>query len=672
MGRRFVVIVMDGVGVGALPDADQYGDQGSNTLGNLGRVLPLALPNFASLGLGNIVPLQGLLPAKEPGALVGRLAPRSCGKDTTVGHWELMGLITEQPFPTYPQGFPAEIVEAFASAVGRDVLGNKAASGTAIIEELGEEHLNTGKPIVYTSADSVFQVAAHVNVVPLEQLYEWCRVARSLLVGPHAVARVIARPFSGNPGAFVRTTDRKDFSLAPPGPTYLDHLQAAGVPVVALGKISEIFAGKGVTRSIKVDSNSENLALVQALVEGTASGDKFEEGLLFTNLVDFDMSWGHRNDAEGFRAGLQEVDRALPRLLEALRHEDQLLITADHGVDPTTPSTDHSREYVPLLLLPCPKEAPAAVHEGELADVGATIFNYLAGQRPRLAGRVIDELQPSRGWRPFPPTLATPGGEVVPVRVGPSEAEEAAAWLRGRWGKAPEWALVLGSGLADGLGLLQSPADRADFAEIPGWQRGAVPGQAYELFLIEAEKGRRLVVQAGRLHYYEGFDDGEVQLPTRTLAAWGVRHLLVTSASGGVDPQCRPGELVVISHVVDFSHLSSDGSPPSLPATSAPLAQTLGRLGLRVGVHACVPGPHYETRAELEVLRHLGMTTVSMSLAGEAWAARDAGMDLAAVAVVVNVGDTTHEQVLEGAATALTGLDRLLETILGPSHPLSL
>ncbi len=665
MGRRFVLIVLDGVGVGAMPDAGQYGDQDSNTLGNLSRFFPLALPNLASLGLGDVVPLQGILPSQEPRALPGRLASRSTGKDTTVGHWELMGLVTERPFPTYPHGFPAEVVEAFASAIGRGVLGNKPASGTAIIEELGEVHLETGKPIVYTSADSVFQIAAHVDVVPLEQLYEWCRVARSLLAGPHAVARVIARPFSGRPGAFVRTPDRKDFSLAPPGPTYLDHLQAAGVPVVALGKISEIFAGRGVTRSIKVGGNSENLAVVQELVQGTGSGEKFEAGLLFTNLVDFDMRWGHRNDAEAFYAGLLEVDRALPRLLGALRPEDRLLITADHGVDPTTPSTDHSREYVPLLLVPRPKAAPSAVYEGELSDVGATVFRYLTGRHPRLAGKVIDELQPSRGWRPFPAALRVPGGEVAPVRVGIREAEQAAAWLRKRWGDAPEWALVLGSGLSKGLGLLQSSADRVDFADIPGWQRGGVPGQAYELLLIGAKKGTRLLVQAGRLHRYEGFDDGEVQLPSRTLAGWGVRHLLVTSASGAVDPECRPGELVVITRVVDFDHLSAEGSPPSIPATPLPRAKTLAdRLNMRVGGHACVPGPHYETEAELEVLRHLGITTVSMSLAAEAWAAWDTGLDLTAVAVVVNVGDTTHEQVLEGAATAVAGLERLLDAIL--------
>ncbi|MBN1632085.1 MAG: phosphopentomutase, partial [Thermoleophilia bacterium] len=300
---RFIFVVLDGVGVGALPDAAAYGDAGADTLGNLSRIVPLRLPFLERCGLGNIVPTLGVPPEPQPLCLPGRLAPRSAGKDTTVGHWEHMGLVSPDPFPTYPAGFPDEIIKPFTRRIGVGVLGNKPASGTAIIAELGKEHLATRKPIVYTSADSVFQIASHVDVVPLEQLYSWCKIARELLSGRHAVARVIARPFMGPPGSFVRTKDRRDYSLDPPGPLYLDLLHQAGVPVLALGKISEVFVGRGVSRAVKVGSNDENLALVQDLVAGRSRGLPFDEGLLMTNLVDFDMLWGHRNDVDGFARG---------------------------------------------------------------------------------------------------------------------------------------------------------------------------------------------------------------------------------------------------------------------------------------------------------------------------------------------------------------------------------
>ncbi len=355
---RFVFVVLDGVGVGALPDAADYGDVGSDTLGNLSRIVDLRLPFLQKLGLGTIIPIRGVPPVPEPLALTGRLATLSSGKDTTVGHWEHMGLVTARPFPTYPNGFPEEVLAPFRDRIGRGVLGNKPASGTAIIGELGEAHLATGEPIVYTSADGVFQIAAHVGVVPLERLYEWCEIARDILREPHGVARVIARPFTGIPGAFTRTKDRRDFSLAPPSRTYLDLLQAAGVPVMALGKIGEVFVGRGVTTTIKVAHNDENLALVRDLLQHRSELGRFDEGLLFTNLVDFDMVWGHRNDVDGFAAGLAAFDAVLPDIVGSLGPGDTLVVTADHGVDPTTPSTDHSREYVPLLLYPRPAALP--------------------------------------------------------------------------------------------------------------------------------------------------------------------------------------------------------------------------------------------------------------------------------------------------------------------------
>lgn len=682
-------MILDGVGVGGLPDAAEYGDEGSDTLGNLGRLATLHLPNFRRLGLGNIVALPGVPPVETPSALPGRLAARSAGKDTTVGHWEHMGLVTEKPFPTYPQGFPPEVIDPLVRAIGRGVLGNKTASGTAILDEVGGEHLATGWPIVYTSVDSVFQVAAHIGIVPLETLYSWCEIARSILRGPHAVARVIARPFAGEPGAFVRTKDRRDFSLAPTGPTYLDLLQKAGLPVLVLGKIADVFLGRGVSAQIKVGSNQENLEMVRDLVGRRSPRADFDEGLLFTNLVDFDMVWGHRNDADGFIQGLAAVDAALPSILAGLGPDDRLLISADHGVDPTTPSTDHTREYVPLLLYPRPRASPDAVYEGGMADTGATVYRYLTGRGPWLPGDDIMRLRPGRGWRPYPDTLPVPGAaglaasetadQRYPVRVGSRAAVEAGAWLRRRMGPAPRVALILGSGLAATLALPASGG--VPFGDIPHWRVGDVPGHRYVLNTVEWGAGQ-VAVLAGRLHAYEGFDEGEVQASVRTLAAWGVERLIVTTASGAAATARRPGDVVVVTDILDFQHLASDGSPLRLPATGPQVALRLSEVdgegseadaspsarsrsgSLAVGVHACVPGPHYETAAELAVLRRLGAQTVSMSLASEVRAAHDTGLEMAALAAVVNVGDTSHQEVLAGALDATAALRRAITLVL--------
>jgi phosphopentomutase len=380
-GERVVLIVLDSVGVGALPDAATYGDEGANTLGNLARVTGgLSLPNLGRLGLGNILPLPGVPPEVHPAGAYGRMAQASPGKDTTTGHWELAGVILRQPFPTYPDGFPAPVIEAFEGAIGRKVLGNLAVSGTEIIQRLGEEHLRTGRPIVYTSADSVFQVAAHEDVVPLEELFWMCKVARRILVGPHGVARVIARPFAGPPGAFQRTPRRRDFSLPPPEPTLLDQLTQAGIPVTGIGKIEDLFAGRGLREAIHTAGNREGM---EATRRWLARG----EGLLFTNLVDYDMLYGHRNDVRGYAAALTDFDEFLPQLVKRLREGDLLLLTADHGCDPTTPGTDHTREYVPLLAAgPRVKGGVGLGTRSTFADVGATAAEWLGGP-PLPAGK---------------------------------------------------------------------------------------------------------------------------------------------------------------------------------------------------------------------------------------------------------------------------------------------
>ena len=371
--KRVIVIIIDGVGIGELPDAAQYGDQGSNTLANLARAVGgLNLPNMEKLGLGKIHPVQGLDGRVAALANYGKMAEVSPGKDSTTGHWELAGLVLDKPFPTYPQGFPAEIIEEFTKRTGYQVLGNKAASGTEIIKELGEEHLRTGKLIVYTSADSVFQIAAHEDVLPLEKLYEICQISRDILRGRHAVARVIARPFTGtNAADFKRTKYRKDFSLEPFGPTLHLSLKDAAVPTVAISKINDLYALKGIQKSVYTKTNKEGMSAIISELDQTKSG------LIMANLVDFDMLFGHRNDIKGFYGALREFDDWLPGLLKKLQSADMLIITADHGNDPTTPSTDHSREYVPILVYgPALKKDQNIGVRATFADMQATIAEY--------------------------------------------------------------------------------------------------------------------------------------------------------------------------------------------------------------------------------------------------------------------------------------------------------
>lgn len=366
---RAIIIVLDSCGIGELPDAGRYGDEGSSTLPHTAEAVGgVRLPTLERLGLGRIVPIRGVEPIARPEGAFGKLAERSPGKDTTTGHWELMGVILERPFPTYPRGFPDAVIEAFERGIGTKTLGNVVASGTEIIESLGPEHQRTGYPIVYTSADSVFQIAAHEEVVPIDRLYAMCETARRVLTGEHAVSRVIARPFLGVPGKYARTDRRRDFSLPPPGPTVLDAAVRGGYDVIGIGKIPDIFAGRGITRGVHTQDDLDGVArTVQAM-------DQLRSGVIFTNLVDLDSKYGHRNDPAGYARDMEAIDAALPDALRRAGEADLLVITADHGNDPTTPSTDHSREYAPLLL--AGPRIRAGVDVGvrkTFADVGATI-----------------------------------------------------------------------------------------------------------------------------------------------------------------------------------------------------------------------------------------------------------------------------------------------------------
>jgi phosphopentomutase len=389
--RRVIWIVLDSVGIGPLPDAAAYGDVGRTTLGHIAESRPLALPELVSLGLANIAPLAHLPPAARPRAAYGKGATHSPGKDTTTGHWEMAGVWLEQAFPVYPHGFPPEIISAFESRIGRKTIGNKPASGTEILKELGGEHLRTGHPIVYTSGDSVFQIAAHEEVIPVAELYRMCEIARELLDGPHRVGRVIARPFTGAAGQFTRTSRRHDYAVDPPKPMLMDVLAAGNVPVFGVGKIHDIYNGRGVGDYVTTRSNAEGM---EKIAEALGSRPK---GLIFCNLVDFDMLYGHRKDVEGFARSLEQFDAALSGFLPLLSSDDLLLITADHGCDPDPrwETTDHSREYVPILAysprLETPESAPIDLGtRSTLADMGQTVADNFRTRIPRGASFLAD------------------------------------------------------------------------------------------------------------------------------------------------------------------------------------------------------------------------------------------------------------------------------------------
>ena len=366
--NRVILIVFDSVGCGELPDARVYGDTGSDTLGNISRRIPLSVPNLRRLGLTRVSSVKGLDDEPDPIGAYGRMAEASPGKDSVTGHWELTGLVLDRPFPVFPNGFPRELIDEFERRIGRGTLANKAASGTAIIDELGVEHINTGKPIVYTSADSVFQIAAHEDVVPVDELYRWCEIAFELAGKGMGIGRVIARPFIGSPGAFRRTASRRDYALTPPARTLLDYLKEAGLPVVAIGKIEDLFAGRGVTSATHTANDDQGIDEVLYAMLSTS------RGLIFANLVDFDTQFGHRNDIAGYAANLERVDARLSEVLGALQPHDLLIVTADHGNDPTTASTDHAREYVPVFLTGQVVNPGVALGTRQtFADLGQTI-----------------------------------------------------------------------------------------------------------------------------------------------------------------------------------------------------------------------------------------------------------------------------------------------------------
>ncbi|HIZ07385.1 MAG TPA: phosphopentomutase [Candidatus Eubacterium avistercoris] len=379
--KRVFLIVLDSVGIGEMPDAARYGDEGSNTLKAASKSPYFSMENMRKLGYFNIDGVE--IGAKEPhpGGSYARMTEKSQGKDTTIGHWEIAGVISEKPLPVYPEGFPDEIIKEFSEKTGRGVLCNRPYSGTEVIKDYGEEHMRTGDLIVYTSADSVFQIAAHEDVVPVEQLYEYCRIARKILTGEHNVGRVIARPFIGTPGNFTRTSRRHDFSVEPPKETMLDQLKESGYEVLAVGKIYDIFAGRGITEFVRTTDNGDGISkLLQYM-------DREFEGLCFVNLVDYDMLYGHRNDVDGYAKALTFFDGKLPEILEKMKEEDILMITADHGCDPSTPSTDHSREYTPLVLYGKKIKAGINFHTRDtFADIGATVLEYF-GIKPRISGK---------------------------------------------------------------------------------------------------------------------------------------------------------------------------------------------------------------------------------------------------------------------------------------------
>jgi phosphopentomutase len=371
--QRIIWIVLDSVGVGEMPDAADYGDAGSDTLGNIARQRGLNVPNLCRLGLGNLKPIPQLTKAAHPEGAYGRCTLRSPGKDTTTGHWEMVGIHLPKPFPLFPHGFPPEIMQEFERRIGRSTLGNKAASGTEIIVELGAEHVRTGSPIVYTSADSVFQIAAHEAVIPIPELYRICEIAREILRGPWEVGRVIARPFDGEPGHFKRTANRHDYAVPPPRGMLLDKLEANNVEVRSVGKIFDVFLGRGIRTQLKTKSNADGMAKTLEAMRD------LDRGLVYVNLVDFDQQYGHRNDVEGYGRALEEFDRWLPEFRAALRPDDLAILTADHGCDPTTPSTDHSREYTPLLAFgPHVRAGVDLGLRATLSDIGQTVAENFA------------------------------------------------------------------------------------------------------------------------------------------------------------------------------------------------------------------------------------------------------------------------------------------------------
>ena len=639
--KRVIWIVLDSVGVGYLPDAAGFGDAGANTVGHIAERMTLHIPNMLSMGLGSL-PNVHLKPVYGAGAY-GRALEKSAGKDTTTGHWEMAGVTVKQPFPLYPDGFPKEVMDAFEAAIGTKTLGNKPASGTTILDELGEEHMRTGYPIVYTSGDSVFQIACHEDIYPVKRLYEMCEIARAQLQGRHGVGRVIARPFVGTgKGQFRRTGRRRDFSLKPIAPSILDVLKDAGFETLGVGKIEDIFAHQGLTGS---NHAAGNPACIDATIEYMK---KDFDGLLFTNLVDTDSIYGHRRDVEGYGKALEYFDARLPEIQALMGADDLLILTADHGCDPTFKGTDHTREYVPLLLW---KKGMVGQHpigtRETFADTAATVAEYFG--LPERFGAVSYLKEIEAGCEE----------EMRRIQRAADAVEEAL-------GRA-EIAVVLGSGLGD-FSREVSGAKEISYADIPGFPRATVPGHAGKLILGELA-GKKVLLMSGRFHSYEGHPMEDVIMPVRVMKRLGVKNLILTNAAGGVNYDYRAGCLMLISDFINLSGKNPltgpnlDAFGPRFPDMTEAYDRGLRELtmqaareldiDLRRGVYCWMNGPTYETPAEVRMARILGADAVGMSTVPETIAAVHAGIRVAAISCITNMAagilrePINHQEVME-------------------------
>ena len=639
--KRVIWIVLDSVGAGALPDAAAFGDEGANTIGHIAEKMKLNVPNMLSMGLGQLPGVN--LPQVYGAGAYGRALEKSAGKDTTTGHWEMAGVTVKQPFPLYPDGFPKDVMDAFEAAIGTKTLGNKPASGTEILDELGEEHMKTGYPIVYTSGDSVFQIACHEDIYPIEKLYEMCEIARAQLQGKHGVGRVIARPFVGTGrGHFKRTGHRRDFSLTPIAPSVLDVLKEAGYETLGVGKIEDIFAHQGLTGS---NHAAGNPACVDATIEYMK---KDFDGLLFTNLVDTDSIYGHRRDVEGYCKALEYFDARLPEIQALMGDEDLLIITADHGCDPTYKGTDHTREYVPLLLWKknMVGQHPIGTRETS-ADTAATICDYFGLPERFGAKSYLHEIEANC--------------EEEMRRI-----QRAADKVEAELGRA-DIAIVLGSGLGD-FGNDLTDTKELSYSEIPGFPRATVPGHAGK-FIMGNLSGKRVLLMSGRFHSYEGHPMQDVVMPVRVMARLGVKKLILTNAAGGVNYDFRPGILMLISDFINLSGKNPligpnlDAFGPRFPDMTEAFDRSLRELtlhaareldiDLRRGVYCWMNGPTYETPAEIRMARLLGADAVGMSTVPETIAAVHAGLKVLGISCITNMaagierGGINHEEVME-------------------------
>ena len=639
--KRVIWIVLDSVGAGYLPDAAAFGDRGANTLGHIAEKMELRIPHLLSMGLGRLPGLH--LPAAEGNGAYGRAMERSAGKDTTTGHWEMAGVTVKQPFPLYPDGFPKDVMDAFEAAIGTKTLGNKPASGTAILDELGEEHMRTGYPIVYTSGDSVFQIAAHEDVIPVPRLYEMCEIARAQLQGRHGVGRVIARPFIGTgKGAFQRTGRRRDFSLKPIAPTVLDVLKEAGFDTLGVGKIEDIFAHQGLTGS---NHAAGNPACIDAALDYMR---RDFSGLLFINLVDFDSVYGHRRDVEGYGKALEYFDERLPEFQALMGDEDLLIITADHGCDPAFTGTDHTREYVPLLLW---KKGIRGQHpigtRGSFADTAATVCEYFGLPERFGAESYLREIEA--------------GCEEEMRRI-----QQAADAVEETLGRA-DIAIVLGSGLGD-LGDELTDAKIMPYADIPGFPRATVTGHRGQLIMGNLGE-RRVLLMSGRFHSYEGYDLRDVTLPIRVFRRLGVKFLILTNAAGGVNNDVSPGCLMLLTDFINLSGKSPltgpnmDAFGPRFPDMTNVYDRSLREIAmqsarqmdidLRRGVYCWMNGPAYETPAEIRMIRALGADAVGMSTVPESIVGRHCGMRVLGISCITNMAagvvkkTINHQEVME-------------------------